>query len=76
MFDRCPGQDKRNLKIEKIKCASCGYEAEMFSDELKVHCPKCKNDIFRRRLPSCVDWCKYARECLGPEKWKQLKGGE
>jgi len=47
----------------------------MFSDELKVHCPKCKNDIFRRRLPSCVDWCKYARECLGPEKWKQLKGG-
>jgi len=76
MLDRCPGRDKRNLKIEKIKCASCGYEAEMFSDELKVRCPECKNDIFRRRQPSCVDWCKYARECLGPEKWQQLKGGE
>ena len=76
MFDKCPGQDKRNLKIEKIKCASCGYEAEIFSDEVKVRCPGCKNDICRQRLPSCVDWCKHARECMRPERLKQLKGGE
>ena len=66
MLDKCPGQDKRNLKIEKIKCASCGYEAEIFSDEVKVRCPGCKNDICRQRLPSCVDWCKHARECMRP----------
>ena len=74
MINKCPGQDDRNIKTETITCSGCGYKAEIFSDEVKVNCPHCKTLICRQRLPSCVDWCKYARECIGEEKWKELKG--
>ena len=76
MINKCPGQDDRNVKVEIIKCPDCGYTVEMFSDEIKVRCPKCKGLVCRERLPSCVDWCKFARECVGEDKWKQLKGGK
>jgi predicted Zn-ribbon and HTH transcriptional regulator len=65
MIFKCPGQDDRSLKSENIKCLDCGYVLEMFSDEVKVRCPKCKSLICRKRLPSCIDWCKYAKECTG-----------
>jgi hypothetical protein len=76
MIQKCPGQDDRNIKSENIRCPDCGYQAEIFSDEIKVKCPKCKGLICRDRLPSCVDWCKAAKECIGEEKWKKLKGGK
>jgi predicted Zn-ribbon and HTH transcriptional regulator len=75
MTNKCPGQDDRNIKAETIKCPDCGYSVEIFSDEIKVKCPKCRNSVCRVRLPSCVDWCKFARECVGEERYKQLKGG-
>jgi hypothetical protein len=73
MSEKCPGQDRRNLKMELISCPKCGYQAEIFSDEIKVKCPKCKNEVSRKKLPSCVDWCKSARECLG---FKANPGGK
>jgi hypothetical protein len=73
MFNQCPGQDGRKAKVENIICAKCGYAAEIFSDEIKVVCPECKNLICKERLPSCVDWCRAAKECIGEERYKQLK---
>ncbi|MDD5166541.1 MAG: phosphohydrolase [Candidatus Omnitrophica bacterium] len=70
-MDKCPGQDKRNIKVETISCLTCGCSIEIFSDEVKVTCPKCKNLVCRQRLPSCVDWCKHARECVGDQRWEQ-----
>lgn len=75
MIFKCPGQDGRSLKAEIIRCDQCGYKTEIFSDEVKVSCPKCKNLVCRQRLPSCVDWCKFAKDCIGEEKWKQIKNG-
>lgn len=75
MINKCPGQDDRYIRSEAIQCPGCGYGAEIFSDEIKIRCPGCKGQIHRGRLPSCVDWCKSARECIGEEKWLQLKGG-
>ena len=72
MLDKCPGQDKRKAKAESIICVNCGYVAEIFSDEVKVRCPKCKNLICKAMLPSCVDWCRAAKECIGEQRWKQL----
>lgn len=72
MIFKCPGQDDRNLKVEMLTCSDCGYKVEIFSDEVKVSCPQCKNLLCRQRLPSCVDWCKFARECIGEEKFKEL----
>jgi len=68
MKSKCPGQDDRNIKAEEIRCIGCGYKVEIFSDEIKVRCPKCRKITIREKLPSCVDWCKSARECLGEEK--------
>jgi len=75
MIYKCPGQDTRNRSIENVICLACGYIAEIFSDEIKVKCPECGNLIRRERLPSCADYCKAARECIGEERWNKLKGG-
>jgi len=74
MFPKCPGQDGRKIVAEEIACSNCGYRIEFFSDEIKSRCPKCKKILFKERLPSCFEWCKSARECLGEQKWKQLNG--
>lgn len=73
MNSRCPGQDKRNIKARNIQCPACGYKVEIFSDEIKITCPKCKALVCQERLPSCVDWCKAARECVGEERRQELK---
>ncbi len=75
MFLKCPGQDTRNIRAETVQCPNCAYRIEIFSDEVKISCPKCKSLVCRERLPFCVDWCKYAQECVGEEKWKKMKGG-
>lgn len=67
MIYKCPGQDKRNITAELIKCSKCGYEKEIFSDEIRSKCPKCQNVSYREVLPTCVDWCGHAKECVGSE---------
>lgn len=70
---RCPGQLSRNIEAKLQECPNCGYEVEMFSDELKVLCPNCRQPVYQETMPSCIDWCPAAKECLGPEKWAQLQ---
>jgi len=65
MIDKCPGQDKRNVEAKLLKCPNCAYEVELFSDEIKARCPKCSNWVFTDVMPSCIDWCKYAKDCIG-----------
>jgi len=74
MYSRCPGQDLRNLKVSLHKCPSCGAKIEIFSDELKVKCQKCGAKVYKEKVPSCIEWCASARQCLGEERWKQLRG--
>jgi hypothetical protein len=64
MIAHCPGQDPRKLKAETIVCP-CGYAVEIFSDEIKATCPRCKKAVIRETVPTCVAWCKSARECVG-----------
>jgi len=73
---RCPGQDDRNLRVELYKCPNCGAEIEVFSNEVKVKCYQCGGMVYRERMPSCIDWCAAARECLGEERWRQLEGSD
>jgi len=73
MIYKCPGQDRRNIRSETIGCPDCGYSLEIFSDEAKGRCPRCDHMVYRHILPTCVDWCKSARECVGEERWRQVK---
>jgi endogenous inhibitor of DNA gyrase (YacG/DUF329 family) len=46
----------------------------MFSDETRVKCPSCGKYVQSDEVPSCVQWCTGARECLGEQRWKELMG--
>ena len=76
MTCHCPGQDGRNLRVETLKCPSCGAEVEIFSDESSVRCRKCGARVCRGEVSSCYQWCAAVRECLGEEKWQALKGNK
>ena len=71
----CPGSAGiKKPTIEMVKCRSCGTQNEMFTDENSVICEGCGKIVLRSMDPSCIDWCKYAKECIGEEKYKELKG--
>ena len=74
LFGKCPGSEGRNLTIDLVKCPHCGEEEEIFSNEMRVKCHKCGEYIYKDNLSSCIDWCAKARECVGPEKYEQLRG--
>ena len=74
MYTRCPGQDSRKLRVELYKCPNCDAEVEIFSDEVSVRCQKCGEKVYSNMVPSCIDWCASARECLGEERWQELRG--
>ncbi len=73
MVKKCPGVDSRFIRVEIHRCPQCGYQVEIFSDELRRRCPRCKTEVFRDKTPSCIEWCAYARQCIGEEKWQELK---
>ena len=74
MAGRCPGQDDRNLRVSIHRCPKCKSEVEMFSDETRVRCRKCREFVYKESMPSCIEWCAHARECLGEERWKAITG--
>jgi NADH pyrophosphatase NudC (nudix superfamily) len=71
---KCPGQDMRNLRVSLHKCPKCGAEVEIFSDELRVKCHQCGEKVYKEQVPTCIDWCASARQCLGEERWRELRG--
>lgn len=72
MTSKCPGQDSRKLTVSIHICPQCEREVEMFSDEMKIKCPQCKTIVKRENVPSCIQWCKEAKRCLGAERWKNI----
>jgi hypothetical protein len=72
MIMNCPGQDRfKHPTPENIKCVFCGEEVEIWTDEASTVCPKCKKTVTRDGGQSCLDWCKYAKECVGEDIYKK-----
>lgn len=68
----CPGALKfKRPQPEVIKCPSCSYEVEIWTDEAMARCPECGTEVMREPGQSCLDWCKYAKECVGDEAYKR-----
>lgn len=66
----CPGSQRfKQPTPEYIKCPSCGEEVEVWTDEVQAACPKCKTRVARQESSNCLDWCKYAKECVGEQKY-------
>lgn len=69
MIFNCPGSKKfKQPEPRLLQCPSCRGEIEIWTDEIQAVCPKCKNTIMRQpEGASCLDWCKYAKECVGDQ---------
>ena len=70
MLDGCQGKLRTPTIIEKI-CPNCGAEIEMFSIDTQMPCEKCGFIAYNDTL-SCVQWCAYARECVGEEMYEAM----
>ena len=62
---RCPGLSGQRLTSTVVPCPRCGGEIEIFSDESKARCPRCKTPVYKKTAPTCAKWCKAAAECMG-----------
>ncbi len=68
MIFECPGSQKfKHPQPETIKCRFCGEGVEIWTDEFQVTCPNCKKKVTRETGQSCLDWCRYAKECVGED---------
>ncbi len=74
VFRGCPGAvNIREVRPEDISCPQCGSEVEIWSDELAARCPQCGCRVSREQGQSCVDWCSFAPQCVGTEKYQRLR---
>ncbi len=71
--DLCPGTANIRTPTLRIKlCPNCGGEVEIFSTDTEVSCPGCGFEIYNN-LESCIQWCKYARDCVGEDNFQKFK---
>lgn len=67
---RCPGAKlMRQPEPELFLCPSCGWEVEIWTDEIRRACPRCGKVVTRLSEMSCIEWCKMARECIGESQF-------
>lgn len=69
IMEGCQGKPQTAI-YEKI-CPQCGSEIEMFSIDTQVACEKCGFIAYNDTL-NCVQWCKYAKQCVGEEMYAHM----
>ncbi len=71
-FRPCPGSGSfTQPKPDVVACPGCGSDVEIWSDEATGQCATCSRVVIRTETQSCVDWCRFARNCLGDQKFKE-----
>ena len=76
LIDRCPGSAGiRTPSLTVKKCPRCGEEIEIFSNEVSASCGGCGFLIFNDQA-SCIRWCRFAEECVGPEIVRKFREAE
>ena len=61
----------RTLWFIVKNCPQCGHEIELFSIDTQMPCEHCGFVAYNDTL-SCVQWCQYARQCVGDEMYEQM----
>lgn len=73
----CPGSHAiREPMPETVYCPNCGSEVEIWTDERIARCHNCGTPVMKDRGPSCLDWCKMAKECVGEEVYERYMAGK
>ena len=66
----CMARPKTPTIIEKV-CPNCGHEIELFSIDTQMACENCGFIAYNDTL-SCVQWCQYAKQCVGEEMYESM----
>ena len=70
----CPGSKLlRQPAPELYPCPNCGTEVEIWTDEFKRTCPSCRKTVLRPGGMSCLDWCKFAKDCVGEATYESYQ---
>jgi len=70
IYEGCQGKP-RTPTLEEKRCPRCGSLIEIFSVDTEAVCEKCGQVIYNDTL-SCVQWCQYARKCVGDEMYEHM----
>ena len=70
IMEGCQGKP-RTPTIEEKRCPKCGNLIEIFSVDTEATCEHCGTVIYNDTL-SCVQWCQYARKCVGDEMYEHM----
>ncbi len=70
IYSGCQSKSKEISILEK-RCPQCGSEIELFSVDTEATCEHCGFTIYNDTL-SCVQWCKYARQCVGESMYQRM----
>lgn len=70
IMEGCQAKPKTPTIIEKT-CPNCGQMIEMFSIDTQMPCEHCGFVAYNDTL-SCVQWCQYAKQCVGEEMYEQM----
>ena len=70
MLEGCQGKPRTPTLHEKI-CPRCGSVIELFSIDTEVACETCGFVAYNDTL-SCVQWCEFARKCVGDEMHEKM----
>ena len=70
LMEGCQGKPRTPTIHEKI-CPQCGNVIEIFSIDTEVSCDRCGFVAYNDSL-SCVQWCNYAKQCVGEEMYRHM----
>lgn len=70
LMSGCQGKPRTPTILEKT-CPQCGHEIEMFSIDSQQTCENCGFVAYNDTL-SCVQWCQYAKLCVGEEMYEHM----
>jgi ribosomal protein S27AE len=69
-YTGCQSKSKEITLTERT-CPNCGNVIELFSVDTEVACDRCGFVAYNDTL-SCVQWCQYARQCVGDEMYEAM----
>ena len=73
---QCPGAARIREPIpEFFECPQCGAEVEIWTHENSRKCDECGYEVFKEHVPSCIEWCKYAVQCVGEAAYERYMNG-
>ena len=70
IFEGCMARPRTPTIHEKI-CPQCGNVIELFSIDTQFACDHSGFVAYNDTL-SCVQWCQYAKQCVGEEMYQQM----